>query len=180
MNFEKCFEQCALSMRPDFDKSPTVEKNSAIPIARLRVLQRFDEVRLSEMRRGIIFILAAWSGPAVMGLRRFTKLIKSLDIHSLDLVVLDTDCLTEDSASQLFDAPFFTAAGWDENEENLPRLADSPPEQPRTQSMIVVRQFASKTQLECRKRSSFVISRSCCWWRPRQVLPRNDADSPQS
>lgn len=101
-------------MRTDFDIRPTVEKHSAIPIARLRVLQSFDEVHLPDMRRGIVFVLAAWSGPAVIGLQRFTRVIQSLDTRSLDLVVLDTDCLTEDSAALLFGAPSFTTGGWGE------------------------------------------------------------------
>ncbi len=101
-------------MRTDFDIHPTVEKYSAIPIARLRVLQSFDEVHLPDVRRGIIFVFAAWSGPAVMGFQRFTKVIQSLDTRSLDLVVLDTDCLTEDSAAQLFGLPSFTTGGWGE------------------------------------------------------------------
>jgi hypothetical protein len=98
-------------MSTQFDIRPTVEKYSAIPIARLRVLQSFDEIHLPDMRRGIIFVLAVWSGPAVMGLQRFTKAIQLLDTHSLNLVVLDTDCLTEDSAAQLFGAPGFTTGG---------------------------------------------------------------------
>jgi hypothetical protein len=101
-------------MPTEFDIRPTVEKHSAIPMSHLRVLQSFDEVHLSEMRRGIIFVLAAWSAPAVMALQRFTKIIRSLDTHSLDLVVLDTDCLTENSATQLFGAPSFTSGGWGE------------------------------------------------------------------
>lgn len=101
-------------MRTDFDICPMVEKHSAIPIARLRVLQNFDEVQLSDVRRGIIFVFAAWSGPAVMGLQRFTKVIQPLDTRSLDLVVLDTDCLTEDSVAQLFGVPSFSSGGWGE------------------------------------------------------------------
>ena len=101
-------------MRTDFDIRPMVEKHSAVPIARLRVLQSFDEIHLPDMRRGIVFVFAAWSGPAVIGLQRFTKVIQSLDIRSLDLVVLDTDCLNEDSAAQLFGVPSFTTGGWGE------------------------------------------------------------------
>jgi len=98
----------------EFDIRPTVEKHSALPIQRLRVLRSFDEVRLAQMRYGVVFVFAAWSGPAVEGLQRFTKVMKSLDIRSLDLVVLDIDCLTEDSASQLFGVPSFTTGGWGE------------------------------------------------------------------
>lgn len=97
-----------------FDVRPMVEECSAIPMARLRVLQAFDEVHLPDMRRGIIFVFAGWSGPALVGLRRFTKAIQSLDTRSLDLVVLDTECLTEESAAELFGTPSFTTGGWGE------------------------------------------------------------------
>jgi hypothetical protein len=101
-------------MQMDFDIRPMVERISAVPIARLRVLRSFDEVQLPAMRRGIIFVFAAWSGPAVTGFQRFTKVIQELDTSSLDLVVLDTDCLTEDSAAELFGVPSFTSGGWGE------------------------------------------------------------------
>jgi len=101
-------------MHTEFDIRPMVEKHSAIPIARLRVLQSFDEIHVPDMRRSIIFVFAAWSGPAVIGLQRFTKIIQSLDIRSLDLAILDADCLTEDSATLLFGTPSFTTGGWGE------------------------------------------------------------------
>jgi hypothetical protein len=91
-----------------------VEEFSALPIGRLRVLRSFDEIQLPKMRRGIVFVFAAWSVPAVAGLRRFTKILLPLDTRSLDLVVLDTDCLNEDSASQLFGIPSFSTGGWGE------------------------------------------------------------------
>jgi hypothetical protein len=90
---------------------PTVEKYSAIPIERLRVLSCFEDVRLTDMRRGVVFVFAAWSGPAVMGLKRFTRVMSSFDTHSLDLVILDIDCLTADSATQLFGTDGFRAGG---------------------------------------------------------------------
>lgn len=99
-------------MCPEFDIRPMVEKHSAIPLARLRVLQRVDDVRLPDMQRGIVYVFAAWSGPAVIGLRRFTKAIQALDTHLLEMVVLDIDCLTEDSASQLFGTPSIATGGW--------------------------------------------------------------------
>ena|SRR6266567_5327869 len=101
-------------MPTKLDIRPTVGKHSALPIERLRVLRSFDEVQLARMRRGVVFVFAAWSGSAVMGLQRFTKVMKSFDTRSLDLVVLDIDCLTEDSASQLFGVPSFTTGGWGE------------------------------------------------------------------
>jgi hypothetical protein len=101
-------------MLTEFDIGPMVEKHSVIPMACLRVLRSVERVDLPEIRRGIIFVFAPWSAPAVVGLQRFTKVIKSIDTHCLDLVVLDIDCLTEHLATQLFGVPSFTTGGWGE------------------------------------------------------------------
>jgi len=101
-------------MSIEFDIRPMVEKRSAIPMERVRVLRSFDELHLPEMRRGIVFVFAAWSAPAVMGFQRLTKMIKTLDTGFLELVVLDIDCLTAESAKLLFGAPGFTTGGWGE------------------------------------------------------------------
>ena len=94
-----------------FDIRPMVEKCSAVPLARLRVLQSVDGIEPANMRRGIIFVFAAWSGPAIMGFKRFTRVIQSLDTGDFDLVVLDIDCLTADLAAELFGGPGFTSGG---------------------------------------------------------------------
>ena len=101
-------------MSPEFDIRPMVEKYSALSTERLQVWQSFDEVYFSKMQRGIVFVFAAWSAPAVMGFRRFTKVLKPIDTHSADIVILDTDCLAKDSSAQLFDSPTFRAGGWGE------------------------------------------------------------------
>jgi hypothetical protein len=98
----------------EFDIRPMVEKYSAMPVERLRVLRSFEELQLSLIRRGIVFVFAAWSGPAVMALQRFTKALKTIDTDSLDLVVLDIDSLAEESAAQLFGNEGFTTGGWGE------------------------------------------------------------------
>jgi hypothetical protein len=101
-------------MPAEFDIRPMVEKYSSIPMDRLRVLRNFDDVHLPNIRRGILFIFAAWSGPSALGLQRFTKLIKSFDTGSLDVVILDIDCLTEGFAKELFGSDSFTIGGWGE------------------------------------------------------------------
>src|SRR5688572_22684371 len=101
-------------MAAEFDIRPMVEKYSSIPMDRLRVLRSFDEVHLPNIRCGIVFVFAGWSGYSVLGLQRFTKLIKSFDTGSLDIVILDTDCLTEGSAKELFGSDSFTPGGWGE------------------------------------------------------------------
>jgi hypothetical protein len=101
-------------MAGEFDIRPMVEKNSAIPVDRFRVVRNFDALRLSEIRRGIVFVFAAWSGPAVVAFQRFTRIMKSIETRTLDLVVLDTVCLTQNSAGELLGDEDFTFGGWDE------------------------------------------------------------------
>lgn len=90
---------------------PIVENYSQLPAGRLRIVDRFEDVRLTGIRRGIVFVFASWSGPAVVALRRFTRVMSSLDTRLLDLVVLDTDCLAEDAATHLFGTDGFRAGG---------------------------------------------------------------------
>ncbi len=101
-------------MATQFDIRPMVEKNSSLPIERLRVLSNFEDLRLRDMRRGVVFVFAAWSGPAVLALRRFTQIMAEIATDALDLVILDIDCLTPDSAAVLFGTDGFRAGGYGE------------------------------------------------------------------
>src|SRR5262249_35695872 len=56
----------------------------------------------SNIRRGIIFIFAVWSGPAIIAFQRFTQILSTLDTARLDLIVLDTDCLTSEASTALW------------------------------------------------------------------------------
>ncbi len=100
-------------MAVEFDIRPMVQKHSSIPMERLRVVSRFDDVQLGAMRRGVIFVFAAWSGPALLGFKQFTKILSEF-VAALDLVVLDTDCLTAETATQLFGTDGFRAGGYGE------------------------------------------------------------------
>jgi len=88
-----------------------VQARSAIPIERLRVVSRFDDLHLPQIRRGIVFVLAAWSGPAVLGLRKFTEAIVEHVTDSLDLVVIDIDCLSQEAIAALFGSSGFPVGG---------------------------------------------------------------------
>ena len=101
-------------MPVEFDIRPMVQKNSTLPMERLRVLSRFEDIGLTAMRRGIVFVFAAWSGPAVLAFRPFTQIMAELPTGALDLVVLDIDCLTADTATQLFGTSGFRAGGYGE------------------------------------------------------------------
>ena len=93
---------------------PIIEKHCALPVEHFRVVEDFHEVQIEQIQRGIIFVVAVWSGPSLVGFKRFTKTIKSLETNSLDLVILDIDSLTAHSTNELFGVPSFTTGGWGE------------------------------------------------------------------
>ena len=84
------------------DIRPVVEKHSAMPMARIRVARTCDELGLSEIRRGVVFVFAAWSMPAIVAFRRFTKTLSTLALGSVEVVVLDVDCLARETHAQIF------------------------------------------------------------------------------
>ena len=101
-------------MPVNFDIRPMVQQHSKLPVDRLRVANRFEDVRLSTIHRGIIFVVAAWSGPAILALKRFTQVLADLPTDTLDVVILDTDCLTADATTRLFGTSGFRAGGYGE------------------------------------------------------------------
>jgi hypothetical protein len=96
-------------MPVEFDIRPSVQKNSELPFERLRVVQNLSELRLPDIRVGVVFIFADWSGPAFIALRRFTRLLSTLDLGSLDVVILDIDSMTGDDMIRLFGHVFHGA-----------------------------------------------------------------------
>jgi hypothetical protein len=96
-------------MPVEFDIRPSVQKNTELPFERLRVVQSLSELRLPDIRVGVVFVFAGWSGPAVMALRRFTRLLSTLDLGSLDVIILDNDCMTGDDMIRLFGHVFHGA-----------------------------------------------------------------------
>jgi hypothetical protein len=84
------------------DIRPQVEKLSELPFERLRVVQDISELRIADTRLAIVFIFAEWSGPSVTALRRFTHLLATLDLGSLDVIILDNDCMSGEETACLF------------------------------------------------------------------------------
>lgn len=84
------------------DIAPVLRKYSEIPFERLRIVSQLDELNLPVIRRGIIFIFAGWSGPAIIAFRRFTQVLAALDASRLDLIVLDIDCLSSEAGTALW------------------------------------------------------------------------------
>ncbi len=84
------------------DIEDVLKKHTKMPFERLRVVRHLDEANVSSIRRGIVFIFAVWSGPAVIAFERFTRVLAGIDTTGLDLVVLDTDCLTPEAGLALW------------------------------------------------------------------------------
>jgi hypothetical protein len=89
--------------------SDTVKNRSEIPPERLRVVQTQEGLRLSHIRSGIVFVYAIWSGSSVMGFKKLTRLLSTVDTTSLDIVVLDNDCMNPDDMIRLFGHVFHGA-----------------------------------------------------------------------
>ncbi len=84
------------------DISDVLKKHAKMPFERLRVAGHLDELGMSSIRRGIVFIFAVWSGPAIIAFERFTRVLAGIDTTGVDLVVLDTDCLSSEAGNALW------------------------------------------------------------------------------
>jgi len=84
------------------DIADLLKKESKMPFERLRIARQLDDLHLSDIRRGIVFIFAVWSGPAFIAFHRFTRFLGGVDTAALDLVVLDTDCLSSEAGTALW------------------------------------------------------------------------------
>jgi hypothetical protein len=84
------------------DIATVLREHAKMPFERLRVARHVDGLHISTIRRGIIFIFAVWSGPAIAAFHRFTRLLADIDTTGIDLVVLDADCLTAETSRTLW------------------------------------------------------------------------------
>jgi hypothetical protein len=84
------------------DLEQVLKEYAKMPFERLRVARQLDELHMSTIRRGIIFIFAVWSGPAIVAFQRFTRVLADIDTTGVDLVVLDTDSLTAEAGRALW------------------------------------------------------------------------------
>jgi hypothetical protein len=86
-----------------------VEKYTELPFNRLRVVCLLADLQLPELRRAVIFVFAAWSGPAVMAFKKLTRILATIDLGSLDVVILDIDCMRPEDVIRLFGHVFHGA-----------------------------------------------------------------------
>ncbi|HRI69477.1 MAG TPA: hypothetical protein PK156_34840 [Polyangium sp.] len=80
-----------------------VSRYSALPLHRVGIVQRFDDLKFARVRRGIVYFLAAWSGASVMLFRHVTEALARLDSTVLEFIVVDLDCVPADFWAEAFD-----------------------------------------------------------------------------
>lgn len=70
----------------------SLAKYSKLPIERIDYRPDADETILAEIERGILFLMAFWSGPSIKAFAMLTEVVAKLDTEGrLKLVVVDVD-----------------------------------------------------------------------------------------
>jgi hypothetical protein len=70
----------------------SLAKYSKLPIERVKYVPDADEGVVRAIRRGILFLMAFWSGPSVKSFARLTEVVAHLDeTAALEVVVVDVD-----------------------------------------------------------------------------------------
>jgi len=86
----------------EFDITSGVKEQSAVPFERLTVIRRFEELSLAQICRGIVYFFAGWSGFSLTYFHRATKVLASFVDTSLEIYVVDIDCVPEDFMMSTF------------------------------------------------------------------------------
>jgi hypothetical protein len=76
------------------DEMKVVKKYSNLPIEEITYLETIDDKFIESIRKGIVFIVAFWSGPSLVALSILTTLFNQLDFKEVDLYVVNIDGLT--------------------------------------------------------------------------------------
>jgi hypothetical protein len=77
-------------------------KYSRLPAERIRYVPDADAATVRSIRRGVLFLMAFWSGPAVQAFAKLTEVFARLDAEGLELVVADVD-----GSPDLYELPEF-------------------------------------------------------------------------
>ena len=96
----------------EFDITPAVRQSSAIPFECLTVIRRFEDLPLAQIRRGIVYFFAGWSGLSLTYFRLATKSLASLmDTPGLEIYVVDIDCVPGDFLMSTFGHSYPAGSG---------------------------------------------------------------------
>jgi hypothetical protein len=80
----------------------SLAKYSKLPAERIRYVADADEATVRSIGRGVLFLMAFWSGPAVQAFAKLTEVLARLDAEGLELVVADVD-----GSPDLYELPEF-------------------------------------------------------------------------
>jgi hypothetical protein len=83
-----------------------VEQYSKLPLGRFRVVDDLADLEPRNLRSAVLFVLAVWSWPSVQALRRLTSVLLELELGTVEIVVLDIDCMTCGDMRRLFGRSF--------------------------------------------------------------------------
>jgi hypothetical protein len=77
-------------------------KYSRLPDERIRYVPNADEATVRSIGRGVLFLMAFWSGPSVRAFAQLTEVLARLNPEGLELVVADVD-----DSPDLYELPEF-------------------------------------------------------------------------
>lgn len=77
-------------------------KYSKLPAERIKYVADANEDTVRSIGRGILFLMAFWSGPSVMAFAKLTEVLAALKADDLELVVVDVD-----GSADLYELPEF-------------------------------------------------------------------------
>lgn len=80
----------------------SLAKYSKLPVERIRYVHDAEEATVRSIRRGVLFLMAFWSGPSVQAFAKLTEVLARLDTEGLELVVADVD-----GSPDLYELPEF-------------------------------------------------------------------------
>jgi hypothetical protein len=87
----------------EFDITSAVRQSCAIPFERLKLIRRFEDLPLAQIRCGIVYFFAGWSGLSMLYFHVATKSLASLtDTSGLEIYVVDIDCVPGDFLMSTF------------------------------------------------------------------------------
>lgn len=95
--------------KPDGLRS--LAKWSSIPLERIRYVPDADAEIVQSIERGVLFLMAFWSGGALQAFAALTEVLSRLAADELEVVVVDVD-----GSSDLYHVPEFEGKvhGWGE------------------------------------------------------------------
>lgn len=85
------------------DGRRSLVKYSKLPAERIKYVADAGKNTVRSIDRGVLFLMAFWSGPSVMAFAKLTEVLAAQPTEDLELVVVDVD-----GSPDLYELPEFT------------------------------------------------------------------------